>query len=151
MVIMLFAMWMAYNVPEVLGARMQYFDVNNGRVKYQWISASGSVKREFVEDTEFTRLLREQGFKEQSAMWRPMVGHALGLRRLSDYELRGGCPPLSTAARHFCLALRFRTIGGEALSQEIVEFMAFLRRATRSDIRAYMRRTSEAIRDNVDN
>lgn len=66
--------------PQVAATRLSYFDTNNGRLKQQWVSF-GRVYREAVEETEYSRLLKNLGFAEQPTEWRLANAEELGIRR----------------------------------------------------------------------
>ena len=66
--------------PQVVATRNSYFDTSNGRLKVQWVSF-GRVYRESVEETEYSKLLKNLGFEEQPPEWKPANAEELGIRR----------------------------------------------------------------------
>ena len=66
--------------PQVAATRNIYFDTNSGRLKVQYVSF-GRIYHESVEETEYSKLLKEFGFEEESADWRPAFSTELGIRR----------------------------------------------------------------------
>jgi hypothetical protein len=66
--------------PQFAATRNSYFDANNGRLKIQWV-CFGRVYRESIEETEYSKLLKELGFEEQPAEWKPANTEELGIRR----------------------------------------------------------------------
>lgn len=66
--------------PQIAATRNSYFDTTNGRLKVQCVSF-GRVYLESVDETEYSKLLKEFGFKELPADWKPAYATELGIRR----------------------------------------------------------------------
>jgi hypothetical protein len=70
----------AFAFPQIAATRLSSFDTNNGRLKQQWVSF-GRVYREDVEETEYSKLLKNLGIAEQPPEWRLANAEELGIRR----------------------------------------------------------------------
>lgn len=66
--------------PQIAATHLSYFDTNSGRLKQQWVSF-GRVYREAVEETEYSKLLKNLGFPEQPTEWKLANAEELGIRR----------------------------------------------------------------------
>jgi hypothetical protein len=66
--------------PQVAATRKIYFDTNSGRLKVQCVGF-GRIYHESVEETEYSKLLKEFGFEDESADWKPAFSRELGIRR----------------------------------------------------------------------
>lgn len=78
--VVLTALVIAFAFPQIAATRLSYFDTSNGRLKRQWVSF-GRVYREAVEETEYSKLLKNLGFAEQPTQWRLANAEELGIRR----------------------------------------------------------------------
>src|SRR5712671_3111603 len=67
--------------PQLAATRKSYFDRNNGRIRVQWVGF-GRVYKELVEETDFSKLLKNLDLAELPADWKPANSEELGMRRL---------------------------------------------------------------------
>jgi hypothetical protein len=124
--------------PEVIGTRLIYFDVNNGKVKKQWLN-NWRGGRESVEDTAYSRLLRKHGFKEHPARWELAHAEELGLRRLFFAQQVSYVPgKLLAASREFCLILETKKPENEETIREISTFKDLLEKENYSAVKDYL-------------
>lgn len=66
--------------PQVAATRNSYFDTNNGRLKVECVSL-GRIYEDSVEETEYSKLLKNLGFEEQPPEWKLANAEELGIRR----------------------------------------------------------------------
>ena len=140
-VVVIAVLLVAFVCPQIAATRYGYLDVNNGRKKLEWASF-GRVYQQSVEDTEYSRLLRNLGFDEMPADWKLATQEELGLRRLFctqfvDYNygrieanskifaLSIGLKKLDTT-RERDLAAHFRTLIQKGNVSEVKEYVNLL-------------------------
>jgi hypothetical protein len=79
-IVVLIALVVVFFFPQFAATRYSYFDVNNGRIKLDWVSF-GRVYRESVEDTEYSKLLKNLGFEEMRPEWKLATQRTFGVLR----------------------------------------------------------------------
>lgn len=139
--VVLAALMVAFVCPQVAATRYGYFDINNGRKKLEWVSF-GRTYRESVEDTEYSKLLKNLGFEESPAEWKVATQEELGLRRFFytqyvDYHygriaaeskifaLSIGLKQPAPALAHD-LAAHFRALTQKGDSSEVTRYIVLL-------------------------
>lgn len=125
--------------PQVAATSHSYFDVNNGRVKTERVSL-GRVYSESVEDTEYSKLLTQFGFKEQPADWKPANSAELGIRRLLDTQhVHHEYAKLPSDAKTFAAWLQLQEKMSEQEKREKVnKFRALVREGTPEQVHEYV-------------
>jgi hypothetical protein len=125
--------------PQVAATRHSYFDVNSGRVKTECISL-GRVYSESVEETEYSKLLRQFGFEEQPADWKPANSTELGIRRLLDTQhVHHEYAKLPSDAKTFAAWLQLKEMMSDQEKREKVnEFRALVREGTPAQVHEYV-------------
>ncbi len=124
--------------PQVAATRYGYFDAHNGREKVEWISF-GHVYQQSMADTEYSKLLKNLGYKETPAEWKLASRQSIGLRKLFppgfvDYQ-EG---TIEAQSRMFAMTVELKKVD-EAKARELVErFRALIRKGDSSEVRQYV-------------
>ena len=136
--IVLVAVVVVIAFPQVAATRYGYFDANSGRKKVECISF-GRVYQQSVEDTEYSKLLKNLGYKETPAEWKLASRESIGLRNLFppgfvDYQ-EG---TIEAQSRMFAMTVEMKKLD-EAKARELVErFRALIQKGDSSEVRQYV-------------
>ncbi|MCX7625399.1 MAG: hypothetical protein N2Z21_04230 [Candidatus Sumerlaeaceae bacterium] len=125
--------------PRVAATRNSYFDTNNGRLKIEYVSF-GRVYRQFIEETEYSKLLKKFGFEELPPEWKPANSAELGIRRLLETQhVHHQYAKLPTDAMTFALWLQLLEGASDQEKREQLEkFRTLLRDGTPDQIHQYV-------------
>ena len=125
-------------VPRIRITRCGYFDVNNGRRRDELV-VCGCVLRQSIEETKYSKLLKNLGFKELSPDWKLAYQDDKGLLsgQFADYsmgEIESSSEAFALAidlnkideAKARAMAERFRTLARKGDSSEVSEYVSGL-------------------------
>ena len=124
--------------PQIAATQYGYFDIHNGRVKLEWVSF-GRVYRHSTEDTEYSKLLTNLGFKEIPPNWKLATLEQVGLRRFFPpqcvYYHQGA---IEVQSRMFASLVVIKHLD-EAKARELVEhFRVLIQSGNSSEVRQYV-------------
>ncbi len=125
--------------PQVAATRNSYFDINNGWVKVECVSF-GRVYRESVEETEYSKLLREFHFEELPADWKPAYATELGIRRLFHAQnISYHYGKVRAWAKEFTLWLELQEkMPSQEKRKRVNKFRALVREGTPEQVHEYV-------------
>ena len=128
--------WVVF--PGIAATRKAYFDINNGRLKSDYVSFGRIYKIDIIE-TEYSKLLKKFGYDEMPADWKPAASVELGFRKCLNLQRRHG-PYLKvrSAADTFAFWLDIQDKMTEKEKREHLEkFRILLREGTPEQICEY--------------
>ena len=124
--------------PQVAATRYGYFDVNNGRKKVEWVSF-GHIYWQSIEDTEYSKLLKNLGLKETSPDWKLATQEEIGLRRFFyaqyvDYFMG----KIEADSKVFAMTIELKK-PGEAKAREMAEhYRSLVQKGDSSEVHQYV-------------
>jgi hypothetical protein len=133
------AIVVVFACPQVAATSHNYFDINNGRVKVECVSF-GRVYHESVEETGYSKLLKQFSFEELPADWKPANSAELGIRRLLETQhVHHQYAKLPTDATVFAAWLQLQEKASEQEKREqLNKFRTLVREGTPEQIHEYV-------------
>jgi len=124
--------------PAICGYEVTYVDTLNGRLKTERVSLV-PVRRVRIQDTEYTELLRECGFIEEGAEWKPAYRRELGLcmlRRQQRVHYEYGA--VLAYLRQLGLTIRAIELGMAEKCQVVRQVKHMLSTQSAAEVRQYL-------------
>jgi hypothetical protein len=136
--IMSVAIVVVFLCPPVVATRYSYFDTNNGRLKVQCVSF-GRVYRESIEDSKYSKLLKDYGYEELPAEWKRANAEELGVRRLFyAQKVSYNYGQVAADAKVFATFLELKKLQDNEAREQISRFRALLQKGTPTEVRQYV-------------
>jgi hypothetical protein len=136
--VILTAVMLAFACPQLASTHYGYLDINNGRSKSEWVSF-GRIYRTSVENTDYSKLLKELGIEEKSPDWK-LSSQEFGLRRffgpqfVDYYEGK-----IEANAKMFALAVKLKELKPEKARELTAHFQELVQKGDYSAIQDYMK------------
>jgi hypothetical protein len=124
--------------PQIAATRNLYFDTNNGRLKVECVSF-GRVYQESVEETDYSKLLKNLGFEELPAEWKLANAEELGIRRwFFPQHVSYTYGSIAADAHLFSQLVEVKEPGPAEARQEAAHLRELIQKGNRSETEQYL-------------